>query len=58
LIKVHIAIDANSLNIVSSSITDERVHDPWETERLIDLILKIKKNFMGKRDKMKGSELW
>jgi len=57
LIKVHIAIDANSLNIVSSSITDERVHDPVETERLIDPTLKIKKNFMGKRDKMKGSEL-
>jgi len=45
------------LNIVSSSIIDERVHNPEETERLIDPTLKIKKNFMGKRDKMKGSEL-
>jgi hypothetical protein len=33
-IKVHLAIDADSFNVVSLSITDEKVHDSKEFRRL------------------------
>ncbi|MGC8619499.1 MAG: IS5 family transposase [Thermoplasmata archaeon] len=38
-IKVHLAIDANTFNIVSLSITDEKVHDSKEFKRLLDPVL-------------------
>jgi hypothetical protein len=46
-IKVHLAIDANSLNIVSLSITDEKVHDSKEFKRLIDPVVKNTKVVYG-----------
>jgi IS5 family transposase len=39
-IKVHLAIDAKSFNIVSLSITDEKVHDSKEFKKVMDPVVK------------------
>ena len=39
-IKVHLAIDAKSFNIVSLSITDEKVHDSMEFKKVMDPVVK------------------
>jgi hypothetical protein len=46
-IKVHLAIDANSFNVVSLSITDEKVHDSQEFKKLIDPVLEKTKAVYG-----------
>ena len=38
-IKVHLAIDANSFNVVPLSITDEKIHDSQKFKKLIDPVL-------------------
>jgi hypothetical protein len=39
-IKVHLAIDPKSFNIVSLSITDEKVHDSKEFKKVMDPVVK------------------
>jgi len=46
-IKVHLAIDANSFNVVSLSITDEKIHDSQEFKKLIDPVLEKTKAVYG-----------
>ncbi|MGC8860979.1 MAG: IS5 family transposase [Thermoplasmata archaeon] len=46
-IKVHLAIDADSFNVVSLSITDEKVHDSKEFKKLIDPVLEKTKAVYG-----------